>query len=106
MKSAHQPVALAAHGRLSPQFRSYSRCAFRIPNALRDLPTFASPSIGPSRLPRCLPATHYPLLTTHSPLTTFGINTCKSVSKQTTLPIFRMNTYEKQGDGGTSIPCF
>jgi hypothetical protein len=27
----------------------------------------------------------------------FKINTCKSVSKQRTLTIFRMNTYEKQG---------
>ncbi len=32
-------------------------------------------------------------------LTTFRINTCKSVSKQRTLTIFRMNTYEKQGEG-------
>ena len=34
------------------------------------------------------------------PLSTFRINTCKSVSKQRTLTIFRMNTYEKQGEGG------
>jgi hypothetical protein len=34
------------------------------------------------------------------PLTTFRMNTCKSVSKQSTLTIFRMNTYEKQGEGG------
>src|SRR5713101_1891514 len=34
-------------------------------------------------------------------LTTFRINTCKSVSKQTTLSTFRMNTYEKRGGGGT-----
>src|SRR5260370_35689078 len=32
----------------------------------------------------------------------FTINTCKSVSKQTTLTPFRMNTYEKQGGGGGS----
>src|SRR5260370_9560534 len=30
----------------------------------------------------------------------FRINTCKSVSKQTTLTPFRMNTYEKRGGGG------
>src|SRR2546425_5946222 len=30
----------------------------------------------------------------------FRINTCKSVSKQTTLTSFRINTYEKQGEGG------
>ena len=33
-------------------------------------------------------------------LTTFKINTCKSVSKQITLTTFRINTYEKQGGGG------
>ena len=32
-------------------------------------------------------------------LTPFRINTCKSVSKQTTLTPFRMNTYEKRGRG-------
>ena len=32
--------------------------------------------------------------------TTFRINTCKSVSKQTTLTSFRINTYEKKGGGG------
>src|SRR6266404_5006556 len=46
------------------------------------------------------PTAHYPLLTTHSPLTTFRMNTCKSVSKQRTLTTFRMNTYAKQGEGG------
>ena len=30
----------------------------------------------------------------------FRINTCKTVSKQTTLTTFRMNTYEKTGGGG------
>jgi len=74
MKSAHQPVSLAVHGRLSVA------------------------SVSPMK---CLPATHYPL-TTHSPLTTFRINTCKSVSKQRTLTTFRMNTYEKPGEGGPS----
>src|SRR6266852_6682151 len=33
-------------------------------------------------------------------LTTFRINTCKSVSKQRTLTPFRMNTCEKRGEGG------
>src|SRR5258708_38540003 len=36
----------------------------------------------------------------HKPgLTTLRITSCKSVSKQKTLTIFRMNTYEKQGEG-------
>ena len=34
-------------------------------------------------------------------LTTFRINTCKSVSKQTTLTAFRMNTYEKPRGRGS-----
>src|SRR3981189_744497 len=33
-------------------------------------------------------------------LTTFRMNTCKSVSKQRTLSPFRMNTCEKPGGGG------
>jgi hypothetical protein len=33
-------------------------------------------------------------------LTTFRINTCKSVSKQSTLTPFRINTCEKRGEGG------
>jgi hypothetical protein len=37
---------------------------------------------------------------------TFRINTCKSVSKQTTLTPFRMNTYEKQGGGGRGTAQF
>ena len=47
-----------------------------------------------------------PLATRHSPLplTPFRINTCKSVSKQTTLTSFRINTYEKRGEGGPLSP--
>jgi len=46
------------------------------------------------------------LATRHSPLPpdgfsiSFRINTCKSVSKQTTLTPFRINTYEKHREGG------
>src|SRR5713226_4042020 len=36
-------------------------------------------------------------------LSPFRINTSKGVSKQRTLSIFRMNTYEKQGEGGPVI---
>ncbi|MCU1241620.1 MAG: hypothetical protein JWO71_2346 [Candidatus Acidoferrum typicum] len=45
-----------------------------------------------------------PLHIRHSPqhlLSPFRMNTCKSVSKQRTLTIFRMNTYAKPGGGGT-----
>src|SRR5713226_7587099 len=34
----------------------------------------------------------------------FRMNTCESVSKQRTLTTFRINTYEKQGEGGPSLP--
>jgi hypothetical protein len=37
-----------------------------------------------------------------APLNTFRMNTCKSVSKQSTLTIFRMNTYAKTGGEGPS----
>ncbi len=37
-------------------------------------------------------------------LTTFRINTCKSVSKQRTLTPFRINTYKKTGGGGPRFP--
>src|SRR5260370_15430902 len=33
----------------------------------------------------------------------FRINTCKSVSKQTTLTLFRINTYEKHGGVGVLL---
>src|SRR5213593_2043509 len=34
----------------------------------------------------------------------FRINTCKSASKQTTLSMFRINTYEKTGWWGALLP--
>src|SRR6266403_4280856 len=37
-------------------------------------------------------------------VTTFKVNTCKSVSKQRTLTLSRINTYKKRGEGGTPIP--
>src|SRR5260370_18359109 len=39
-------------------------------------------------------------------LTPFRINTCKSVSKQTTLTSFRINTYEKHPGRGVGLFCF
>jgi hypothetical protein len=44
-------------------------------------------------------ARHSSLATRHFPLSIFRINTCKSVSKQTTLTPFIINTYEKPGRG-------
>ncbi len=37
-----------------------------------------------------------------SPLSTFRMNTCESVSKQRTLSTSRMNTYAKTGGGGSN----
>src|SRR5258708_5042414 len=58
---------------------------------------------SPTRLaPSCaLPASSSPTFEPSilQPRNLFRINTCKSVSKQTTLTFFRMNTYEKQGGG-------
>src|SRR5258708_14409905 len=98
MESAHQPVSLAVHERLSPQFRSYSRPPdFRKspdrPLSVASVSSVEGLSVNP------LPTTHHPLVTTHSPLTTFTINTCKIVSKQTTLPAFTMKPYKKKEDG-------
>jgi hypothetical protein len=40
-----------------------------------------------------------PAMQNSTPVNPFRINTCKSVSKQRTLTTFRINTYEKQGEG-------
>ena len=56
-----------------------------------------------------------PLVTRHSPLpldcepqllTTFKINTCKCVTKQMTLSVFRINTYAKSGEGVSSVTAY
>ena len=56
-------------------------------------------------IPPSSPAPHLrPLLPSHPlSVSTFRINTCESVSKQTTSSPFRINTYEKtgEGEGGT-----
>src|SRR5712664_1092468 len=96
MKSAHQPFSLAVYGCLSPRFRSDSR-ASDLYYKSADWPLSVA-AVSPVE---CLPDTHHPLLTTHSPLTTFRINTCKSVSKQRTLTTSRINTYKKTGEGGS-----
>src|SRR5258708_26705827 len=47
-----------------------------------------------------LPASHYLLAPSKPSANSFTIYTCKTVSKQSTLTPFRMNTYQKQGGGG------
>src|SRR5229473_3097576 len=58
----------------------------------------ALPQQRPS--PPYLPLTSCCKNTETATLTTFRINTCKSVSKQRTLTTFRINTYKKEGEGG------
>src|SRR5712692_6640374 len=41
-----------------------------------------------------------------TPVSPFRMNTCKSVSKKKTLTTFRMNTYEKRGEGGRAVDLF
>jgi hypothetical protein len=63
----------------------------------------------PERYLPPLPTPRLPHVTRHSSLATifFKINTYKSVSKQRTLSTFRINTYEKRGEGeGVSLPAF
>src|SRR5258708_6925801 len=65
------------------------------------------PSEGADEDPRCGRRTYGAPEVGHTQnaglasVTTFRINTCKSVSKQMTLTTFRINTYEKRGGGGT-----
>jgi hypothetical protein len=67
----------------------------------RQLPCFQA--IPNSCLPRASKGAHFAKgckNTEPATLTTFRINTCKSVSKQRTLTPSRINTYKKQGKGG------
>src|SRR5216684_3635519 len=87
MKSAHQPVSLAVHGCLSPRFRSDSRASdLYYKSADRPLSVAAVSPV------ECLPDTHHPLLTTHSPLTTSRINTYKNTGEGVPLQTARLRS--------------
>jgi len=58
-----------------------------------------SPSLALFSMPSRISLTSSTSLASYISIS-FRINTCKSVSKQTTLTSFRMNTYEKPGGGG------
>src|SRR5260370_28236900 len=86
----------------------YQESSCRAGCFLLFLPIFPSPHpASPTRLaPSCaLPTSSSPTFEPSilQPRNLFRINTCKSVSKQTTLTLFRMNTYEKQGGGRASV---
>src|SRR5713226_1107081 len=68
------------------------------------MPGFSFPQPYPPWRDSYLPRAHFAKgckNTETATLTTFRINTCKSVSKQRTLTPFRINTYEKHRGGGT-----
>jgi hypothetical protein len=67
----------------------------------RRFPAHSRPSDAPSGASKGAHSAKGCESTDTSTLTTFRINTCKSVSKQSTLTTFRMNTYKKMGGGGT-----
>ena len=79
----------------------FSRPSCNLVNAAPE-PVHLSPSLSPlcSDL-GALCVKSFPAF--QGPLTPFRINTCKSVSKQTTLTPFRITTYEKPREGGRSI---
>jgi hypothetical protein len=74
------------------------KCAVCIPNAFSGhsyLPAFRVPKPFEVKTRRML---SFRTISVH--FKPFRINTCKSVSKQTTLSTFRINTYEKTGGWG------
>src|SRR6266852_2705765 len=101
---ADRPIPLAVSKRPSSHFRSDSRPSGRVNS---QLPCSQAIPVHPPRQNSCLPRTHFAKgckNTKRATLTTFRINTCKSVSKQRTLTPFRINTYRKTGEGGTLPP--
>ena len=87
-------VATVATGFSKIAFRSFSVLSVPAP----------APTWSGWQIPSFQVATRLPRSSRgHSPLplvTPFGINTCKSVTKQATLTIFIINTYAKTGGGG------
>src|SRR5260370_42556791 len=95
MKLALQPVPRSPGAKTAPPNLSTCAQCPSIDSAIALFPRTA----GPYRDLR--PAS--PALQNAMPVSSFRINTCESVSKQRTLTIFRINTYEKQGEGGPVI---
>src|SRR5258708_27708382 len=77
--------------RLAPGLATQPRQLFSVPLPARSLFTLFTIQNSSDLSPAMQNAT---------PVSPFRMNTCKSVSKQRTLTTFRMNTYEKQGEGG------
>ncbi len=81
MKWGPQSVRLGLRAKPAPP--NLSTCALR------------APIDSPSSAPRAPSIMQYA-----APISPFRMNTCKSVSKQSTLTPFRMNTYAKPGGEG------
>src|SRR5258708_31956653 len=77
--------------RLAPGLATQPRQLFSVPLPARSLFTLFTIQNSSDLSPAMQNAT---------PVSPFRMNTCKSGSKQRTLTTFRMNTYEKQGEGG------
>jgi hypothetical protein len=98
MKSALQPVRRNLRATLVPP--NVSLCAHYAPSdsAIALFLRIA----GPYRDLRPASSAIAPAMQNATPASTFRMNTCESVSKQRTLTTFRINTYEKQGEGAPS----
>ena len=93
---------LSFHQLTNPSF-SNSFLFSSIQNARVSNPTGSLQPSSPRRQPIVLPHAHSRLPHHSALLSTFRMNSCKSVSKQRTLSFFRMNTYAKTGGGGPPL---
>jgi len=72
------------------------------PFAIRQIRTLSTKHPAWGGLNGTPPIAARPETINRAQLSTFRMNTCKSVSKQRTLSTFRMNTYEKPGGGAST----
>src|SRR5713226_2531992 len=110
MKLAPQPVRRSLRAKPAPLMSIFARCARerQSPDWRRGLQlSLVNCFRYRSRLPLCSlfslsnnSSDLDPAMQNATPVSPFRINTCKSVSKQRTLTTFRINTYEKRGEGG------
>ncbi len=104
IRSADPPTPLKCALPGSQAILAYLRWRVYVPQQTSCLPRLPRASRGALRGLPSLPRAHLAdgfKNTKTATLTTFRINTCKSVSKQRTLTPFRINTYGKRGEGGT-----
>jgi hypothetical protein len=102
-RSSPNPRRLILLQTLLHSQKSQLLCNEANPNSFGEIPGVG---VSPNSVPPCLcgnpdlsPLAKGFKSTKTATLTTFRINTCKSVSKQRTLTPFRINTYKKGGRG-------